>query len=577
MPKAGVTCQRGHNIMARRKKSDELDNDPKEKAAEEGDWGPRDEELCNKDNIKEQVLDLMKTVTSGFRGQWERGNDQLDWWDCYNCVLGGRQAYAGNSQIYVPIIKEAVDARKTRFVNQMFPRSGRNVDCITSDEKPWPLMSLLEHYIRSTRLRTQIFPAMLKNGDVEGQFNLYVTWGDTERHIAYKKNPGMSIEEDFEVDDDGTIDTEDYDVEEETIRSQRPIVEVLADPDVLVFPATCNSIEDALGQGGGVAIIRRWTKEKLKQMAADGEIDEDAAELVIGQMKKQTDDPNSPDAVKKHADAAGISIQEGLAILVGYECWAFLKQGDEKRLCRVYYGGGEKDAILGVKRNPYWNDKVPVLSAPNDKISGVFKGLSKVKFVADLQYAANDAMNEAWDSAQYAMMPIVMTDPSKNPRVGSMVLNLAAIWETNPNDTQFAQFPALWERRRPALWVAATKQEIFPGAVDHAGHDAAVDRWQAEAQPSGDRGRTAGRYSLDRRRGDEHRGRDRDAATAVVRRPRPSIPRRRDHDPAVRRVGDEAGHDGRAANPGRTTGSSSGGGGWRPRDRRSSFSSRSPR
>jgi hypothetical protein len=42
-------------------------------------------------------------------------------------------------------------------------------------------------------------------------------------------------------------------------------------------------------------------------------------------------------------------------------------------------------------------------------------------------------------------MPIVMTDPTKNPRVGSMVLNLAAIWETNPNDTKFAEFPQLWK------------------------------------------------------------------------------------------------------------------------------------
>ena len=40
----------------------------------------------------------------------------------------------------------------------------------------------------------------------------------------------------------------------------------------------------------------------------------------------------------------------------------------------------------------------------------------------------------------YALMPIVMTDPAKNPRLGSMVLNLAAIWETDPKATQFVQF-----------------------------------------------------------------------------------------------------------------------------------------
>jgi len=62
-------------------------------------------------------------------------------------------------------------------------------------------------------------------------------------------------------------------------------------------------------------------------------------------------------------------------------------------------------------------------------------------------------------SAAYALMPIVMTDPVKNPRVGSMVLNLAAIWETNPNDTKFAQFPSLW--KDGLTIVNGLKTEIF--------------------------------------------------------------------------------------------------------------------
>jgi hypothetical protein len=446
--------------MAKKPKTD-TDNDPKEKAEKEGSaWGDRDDELCHDDDIKEQVLDLMKTVSAGFRGQWERGNDQLDWWDVYNCQLGGRQAYAGNSQIYVPIVKEAVRARKTRFVNQMFPRSGRNVDCITSDDKPWDLMSLLEYYIRKTKLRTQIFPAMLIAGDVEGQYNLYVTWGDIERHIAYKKPAGYEIDEATSIDDDGpTIESEDYDVVEETTYHQMPIVEVLSDADVLVFPATSNTIEHALAQGGGSALIRRWTKEKLKQMIEDEEIDEEAGEAIIEQMRTQTDDPNSPDVTKKHADAAGIQLQDGVKVLIGYEVWTLLKKKGEKRLCRVYYAGGEKELILSCKRCPYWCDKVPVLSAAIEKLPGVFKGVSQVKDVADLQYAANDACNEGWDSSAYSLMPIVMTDPSKNPRVGSMVLNLAAIWETNPNDTKFAQFPQL--AKDALAMVEWCKQQIF--------------------------------------------------------------------------------------------------------------------
>ena len=62
------------------------------------------------------------------------------------------------------------------------------------------------------------------------------------------------------------------------------------------------------------------------------------------------------------------------------------------------------------------------------------------------------------DSAAYALLPIVMTDPEKNPKIGSMIMSLAAIWETNPNDTQFAQFPQLWKEAFEI--IAAAKAEI---------------------------------------------------------------------------------------------------------------------
>jgi hypothetical protein len=418
----------------------------KPEGARESKWGDRDEELCEDEDIREQVIELIKDVEKGFQGQWERSNDQMDYWDLYDGILGGRQAYAGNSQVFVPSTKTAVNARKTRFVNQLFPRSARNVDCITSDDKPWAVMSLLEHYIRKTKLRTQVFPALLKNGDMEGQYNLYVAWADTERHIAYKKNPTLRLVEDDDIEiDDPTAEGDEYDVEEETTYHQQPVVDVLADSDVLVLPANAANIGSAISQRGLVAIIRRWTKAKLQQMADDGEVDEEAAESIIEQMKSDKDDPNAPDAEKKHADAAGITMSDGVKILYGYEVWKLLERGDEWRLCKILYGGGKDNTILSVKRNPYWCDKVPVLSASVDKVSNVFKGVPPVKATADLQYAINDIFNESMDSATYGLCPIVMTDPSKNPRTGSMVLNLAAIWETDPKSTTFAQFPQLWK------------------------------------------------------------------------------------------------------------------------------------
>ena len=423
----------------------------------------RDDELCHNEKIRERVIELMKDVSKGFEAQWERGNDQLDYWDIYDLVTSPRQAYAGNSQVYLPIVQQAIEARVTRFVNQLFPRSQRSVDCISSDEKPFDIMALLEHYVRKGKLRTQVMPALMRNGDIEGQYNVYVGWENSSRHVVYRTTPKLEIE--GEEVDDPTADDEDYDVEEVETFHMHPTVEVLADADVLILPHTANSVGEALSKGGSATVIRRWSKARVEQAIDEEEIEEKVGEELLTLFGANKDEQGAPETNKKHVDAAGITTGSGGKELTLYETWTKLKVDGERRLCRIYYAGTKssgvttEEMIASVKRAPYWNDKCPILSAPVKKISNVFKGKSQVKPVADLQYSANDTFNEGMDSAAYALMPIIMTDPQKNPRVGSMVLNLAAIWETSPNDTKFAQFPQLW---KDALTIISQlKTEIF--------------------------------------------------------------------------------------------------------------------
>ena len=158
---------------------------------------------------------------------------------------------------------------------------------------------------------------------------------------------------------------------------------------------------------------------------------------------------------KTLADAAGIK-GDGKKHALVYETFCMLEIKDESLLCQAFYGGEQR--ILGCRRNPLWSDKVPLLSCPVEKVGGLFKGRSKVADVCDLQYAANDAINEAWDSAGYSLLPIVMTDPEKNPRTGSMVMSMAAVWETSPKDTQVVNFPALW--KDGFAMVNECKQEV---------------------------------------------------------------------------------------------------------------------
>lgn len=391
--------------------------------------------LAQKKSVKDDLLKLYDHVLKGFQDQQERSRDIEDYWDIYNCVLGWQQSYNGNAAIFVPIVKNAIIARGTRFCNQIFPPTGRYVDVVSSDgTMPNAIMALDEHYVRKAKLRQQVMPALLANGDVEGHYSIYVSWDTRSRWVTKRTMQPPNDEDGGEYED----------VEEEEIVAACPTVEVLADSDLLVLPNTVDSLEEAIESGGSVTVLRRWTKGKVERMMREGEIDKKQGKALIEEMSGEKKD-NLVDKGKDMVKAAGIkSSSRGKHVLV-YETWSLVEGPgwNKPRLCRTYFGG--KDKVLSCVRNPLWCDRLPIISCPVRKSQGAFKGRSLVADVASLQWYANDVMNEAADSSQYALLPIVMTDPEKNPRVGSMVMNLAAVWLTNPNDTQFAKFPDLWK------------------------------------------------------------------------------------------------------------------------------------
>lgn len=411
----------------------------------------RNEELCNREDIRTTLNELYAEVLQGFEDQVDRSNKNIDYWGQFHAELGSDQFYSGTSQVCVPLVHDAIMARKTRFSNQIFPQSGRYVEVTTTDgTMSHSHIALVEHYIRKCNLQTQVIPALMKAGDVEGQYTVYVDWQNIEREVAWRvqKNPQLEAteEEDAEEEEDEALfdptETVD-DIEEQVIKVGYPIVEVISDSDILVLPATSDSIDEALENGGSVTILRRWTKSKIKQMIKDKHIDKTTGDAFLKELANAKDTLTDKDAAKEALEAAGIKKDSrGLHGLV-YETWTKINVKGKRRIHKIYFGG--RDAILSCKRNPLWSDKLPIISAPVEKEHGVFKGISKVKPVYDFQLLANDAVNEGMDSAAYALMPIVMTDPVQNPRIGSMILSLAAIWETSPKDTQFVNFPPLWK------------------------------------------------------------------------------------------------------------------------------------
>src|SRR5260370_26590486 len=127
-------------------------------------------------------------IGRGFEDQASRSDDLDKWWRIFNCELDANQFYNGNAQVYVPIIRDAINARSTRFANQLFPQSGRFIDVTATDgSTPYEIIAILNHYISDAKLKTEIVRPLMKTGDIEGQMNLYIDWRTVTRHIVSRE------------------------------------------------------------------------------------------------------------------------------------------------------------------------------------------------------------------------------------------------------------------------------------------------------------------------------------------------------------------------------------------------------
>ncbi len=439
----------------------EPETEPPETEASEPERQPRlrrDAQLLGRRNsaVREFLRRKIEAVIRGFQDQASRSDDLDNWWNIYNCALDDNQFYNGNAQVYVPIIRDAIDARSTRFANQLFPQSGKYVEATASDgTTPLEIIALVHHYIRTEQLKTQIVRPLLVNGDIEGQYNLYVDWNEVERLIVSRETKeatdpqsGMAIPGE-EIDD----------ITEEEVLEGRPCFEVLHDSDVLVIPAKADTIERALMAGGSITIVRRWSTDKFDRMSDAGEI----------KFPYESDDAKNVDPGLSGLNdlqkdlAKAIGIRAAGKHIVMFETWLFVPlsaKGDysekgSKRLCRLWWDIDREPG--GLKRNPFWNDRCPLLSKPVKKVAGIFKGQSQVAPLAPLQYEANDAANERADVDHYGAMPIIR----RTPETGNapFILNLAAVWDAKPGDVEFLAFPDLSQRANARI-MAAT-QVIF--------------------------------------------------------------------------------------------------------------------
>jgi hypothetical protein len=388
---------------------------------------PQIKNYVGKSAVETRAKALFSKVEEGFKeGKEDQIDGIQDYWDIYNCNLTDNQIYDGDSQTFVPIVKDAVDARRKRFAAMLFPTTGKNLEVITeSGDTPTDTIALLQHHIRSSNLRTKL-PPVFVNGDLEGQWSLMVDWTRSERTVTRKIKdsiPGV----DFEWEDIST----------ETVTTEGPQITIIPAQDLYVFPPTVDDIQSA----ELVAVKLRWTVDMLEAKADAGWLDKELTdELIAGKSL----DAGDKWAAKERSDDAGVKIKGKTAFQLVYMVYTKLKIDGDKKVPSIVFLSS-KGVVLGVVKNPYWSQKINIISHAAEEIAGSFWGTPKVKHVADLAYQLNDVVNMGLDSALFALLPIVMTNPLKNPNVASMIMGKAAIWETSPDDTKLVNFPALYQ------------------------------------------------------------------------------------------------------------------------------------
>src|SRR6516164_186097 len=437
--------------MARKKKEEKKDEQPViEKVDSRAiDSERTGEEIENwaEDMSSDAYIDACKLypkIQQGYTNKQQQSDWIEEYWNIYNARPDENQQYTGNSQCYIPAVRDAVNARCKRTLATLFPANYKHVDAVgPADVTPYPTLALLEHYIRRTNLK-DIVRTDLLSGDVTGQWVLYIDWLRTTRRVTelVKKPPVVEIDLGEETDDveDVTVEME-WDVEDKTVVEEMPDVTPMAVDDLAVYPPTVNDIERATA----TAVRLRLSKESVQQFIDEG--------VFVGWNAKEImDNLNEPDGgrqkrvpQKRRTADAGVRTEGTYKYALIYEVHTDLEleEGKGKEPCFVYYAGPE--IILGIIRNPFWPKKRPVITAPVERIQGTIYGISRVEPVKYLQWNLNDYWNMGQDSAQYALLPIVMTDPLANPNYQSMVMGLAAVWLTDPQKTQFAQFPAIYK------------------------------------------------------------------------------------------------------------------------------------
>ncbi len=416
-----------------------------------------------------QAKKLYPLLVKGYQNKDEQDQRIREYWNIYNAIPDANQQYTGNSQGYVPAIRDAINARAKRSLKQLFPSNHRHVDGLSAEaEIPYTQLALLEFYIRQTKLRA-IVRSDLIAGDVTGQWNLMVDWSKSVRSITklVKRNATIGEVDGEDVSELGLENPaeEVEDTEEEDITEEGPEVVDFATEDLVVIPPTCDNLQKARA----VSIRLRMSVGKVQEMVDEGVFILPEKSDIEAFCNDQ--DQNRKNPAKKQTNDAGIKTEGTDRHAEIFQCYAKLDLGGDTREEAIIFFAGQEQ-IVGIIKNPLWSGKRAVISAPIERLQGSFFGQSKIEPVKFLQWQLNDFWNMGQDSAMYSLLPIWAADPLKNPNWASMTMGLAAVWPIDPVGIKAITSPQLWkdavaicDTMKRQIWESMDINEMMMGAM----------------------------------------------------------------------------------------------------------------
>lgn len=420
----------------------------------------------------ETAKKLYATIAKAYENMSEQSDRIEEYWNIYSAQPDENLQYAGNSQGYVPAVRDCINSRAKRTLKQLFPVNHKHVDGISADGTvPFTQLSLLEHYVRRTDLKS-IVRSDLIAGDTTGQWCLMLDWTKSKRLITrmVKRNPIVETIDGEDVSELGIPDpNEDEDTpEDEEVIEEGPEVVDFAVEDLAVIPPTCNDLQKARA----VCLRLRLSKDAFQDLIDEGvcmlpEGVESVDDYFDGGNKLKA----KRDREKKQTEDAGIKTEGTNKHLLVYMTYTQLEFDEgEKRSGVIFYGG--PDQILGIIRNPLWSGKVPILSKPVDRLKGSFYGKSKIEPVKFLQWQLCDFWNMGQDSAMYSLLPIWTADPTKVPQWSTLVMGLAAVWPAPPDSIKQLTSPQLWKDAtqicdaiKRQIWESMDVNEMMMGRM----------------------------------------------------------------------------------------------------------------